>query len=190
MFSKDKGTFGYLKRQSVRIGILSLILIGFSAFIFAFGYIKTHDAKNLFTLLAVLGMLPGSKYIVSFIMQMKAEKYTCDKALYEKCEEIFKKSDFVRGYDFYLTSYKVNYPVPVCLVCDKSVICLLTDKKDTASLNEHVNKYLASNGIEGYKTYSFDDEEKFIRRITEVCSKFEPTDKDYEALNLMKNLSL
>lgn len=190
MFSKYKGTFGYLKKQPVRIGIMTLVLIGFSAFVFLFGYFKTHDVKNLFTLLAVLGMLPGSKSIVSFIVQLKAEKFSCEKDLYDKCEKIFAKGDFVRGYDFYLTSYKVNFPVPVCLVCDKSVICFLKGNKDTASLNDHINKYLATNGIEGYKAYSFDDEDKFIKRIGDVCDKFEPSEKDAEALNLMKNLSL
>ncbi len=190
MFSNNKGTFGYLKKQPVKVGLFALLLIGFSAFIFFFGYIKIHDVKNLFTLLAVLGMLPGAKALVSFIMQIKAEKYSCEKELYEKCEAVFSKGNYVRGYDFYLTSYKVNFPVPVCLVCDKSVICLLSDGKDTAQLNDHINKYLATNGIEGYKAYSFDDKDKFIKRITDVCDKFEPDEKDAEALNLMKNLSL
>lgn len=190
MFSKNKGTYGYLKKQPIKIGLFALLLIAFSGFIFLFGYFKSHDVKNIFTVIGVLGMLPGAKAIVSFIMQLKAEKFSCPKELFDKCDSLLKNSGLSYGYDFYLTSYKINYPIPVCVVCDKSVICYLNMKNETGSCSEHINKYLQSNAIEGYKAYVFDNEDKFIRRIGDVCDKFKPADKDAEALQLMKNLSL
>lgn len=190
MFSKYKGTYGYLKKQPVRTGLISLGMVAFSAFIFLFGYYKTHDVKNLFTLLAVLGMLPASKAIVSFIMSIKAEKYTCSKELFEITGPFLKDADVVHGYDFYLTSLKENFPIPVCIVCDKSVICYLTDKKLQSSCVEHINKYLDSNGFNDYKAFVLTEEDKFINRLKTASTSSETSEKDTLVLNLMKNLSI
>ena len=68
MFSKYKGEFKYLKKQPVRIGLLTLVLLLMCAGVFMIGYINKGDVKNIFTIIAVLGMLPVAKMIVSFIM--------------------------------------------------------------------------------------------------------------------------
>lgn len=190
MFSKYKGQYGYLKKQPVRIGILALLVILSSASVFLIAYITKGDSKNIFSLIAVLGMLPAAKLIVSFIIQMKAEKFSCTRELKEEFEKILGDSKVVYGYDFYLTSYKENYPALVCVVADGQIILLLTGKDNLIKeCREHVEKYLASNSINGYKVVVFDKTSKFFERM-EVVVKNEPVDADFTALALIKNLSL
>ena len=82
-FKKRKGTYGYLKKAPVFQGLLTILLLILPAGLFLIGYSITKDVKNLFTIAAVVGMLPAAKSIVSFIMYLRSEKYTCPESLYK-----------------------------------------------------------------------------------------------------------
>ena len=83
LFTKKKGTFQYLKKAPVWQGLLTIVLLMLPAGLFFIGYSITKDVKNLFTVVAVVGMLPAAKSIVSFIMFLRSEKWTCPQELYD-----------------------------------------------------------------------------------------------------------
>ena len=126
MFSNHKGEFKYLKKQPVRTGLLTLILLLMCAGVFMIGYINKGDAKNIFTVVAVLGMLPVAKLIVSFIMYIRAEKYSCKEELKDEIFEIVGDKKICLGFDFYLTSYKVNFPLLSAFVYALALFFLLS----------------------------------------------------------------
>lgn len=191
MFSNKKGIYGYLKKQPVRIGLLALLMIAVSAAIFVTGFIIYGSYKNYLTIPAVLGLLPASKLIVSFVMYLKAEKYTCSKELYDKVEAVLANYDVQRLYDLYLTSYKLNYPIPSCFVDDGSLIVYLScDKNLTKECKDHIEEYMSINSIKGFKVYVFDNEDKYLARAAKVSSADSSDANDGQVLNLMKNLSL
>lgn len=191
MFSGKKGKFGYLKKQPIKIGLFTLLIIAGCAGIFWIGYILTDTNKNIFTLAAVLGMLPAAKLIVSFIMYLKAEKFAISKTLYDKYEDLLKDTKLKYGFDLYLTSEKYNFPVSVCVIADKSIFLYLNSPKaDVNKCKEHVDKYLNNNKIQGYKVYPFSDEAKFYDRIKNVCEKYEFDENDIAPFELIKNLAL
>ena len=63
-----KGTFNYLDTQRKYEIARTIIYFAISISIFLAGYITTGTRKNLLTVVAVLGMLPASKSLVSVIM--------------------------------------------------------------------------------------------------------------------------
>jgi len=191
MFSKYKGEFKYLKKQPVRIGILTLILLIMCAAVFMIGYINKGDAKNIFTVVAVLGMLPVAKLIVSFIMYIRAEKYSCSEDLKNEISDIAKDKDFCLGYDFYLTSYKVNFPLLSVFVYDGSVIGMSGDSKtDAKECREHIEKYLANNNINGFKVYILENKDKYIDRLKSTDTAYAKSEADITAFALIKSISL
>lgn len=191
MFSKHKGEIGYLKKQTVRIGLLALLLLVLCAAIFMTGYIMHGSAKNIFTIIAVLGTLPVAKLLVSFILGIKAEKYSFNKDDAAFVKELFGEKDVLYGFDFYLTSYKTNFPLSSCFVFDETIIALSADKDmDMKECKDHIEKYLANNSINGIKVYILDSLEKYSDRIRSVKDDYSKTDKDLAAFNLIKNLSL
>lgn len=191
MFSNKKGQFKYLKTQPVRIGILTIILLGMCAAVFMIGFITRGNSKNIFTVVAVLGMLPVAKLIVSFIMCLKAEKYSCPKDIFETINSTLDNKDVCLGYDFYLTSYKENFPLYSCFVYDGSLIALSAKtNSDTKGCKEHIEKYLANNSIEGIKVYILDNKNIFLDRLKNVALDYKKSDKDLTAFALIKNLSL
>lgn len=191
MFSNKKGEFKYLKKQPVRVGLISLILLIMCAGVFMIGYINKGDAKNIFTIVAVLGLLPVAKLIVSFIMYIKAEKYSCGEDIKNEIDAIAGEKDFCLGYDFYLTSYKVNFPLLSAFVYDGSIICLSGDSKlDAKECREHIEKYLANNAINGFKVYILENKEKFYDRLRSVTGDYAKSEADLTAYTLIKNISL
>ncbi len=191
MFSNKKGQFKYLKTQPIRIGILTIILLFMCAAVFMIGFITKGTSKNIFTVVAVLGMLPVAKLIVSFIMCLKAEKNTCPKDIFDSVNEIIGNADLALGYDFYLTSYKLNFPLYSCFVYDGSLIALCADSKtDLKACKEHIEKYLKNNSIDGIKVYILDNKNIYFDRLKSVPSDYVKTEKDLTAYALIKNLSL
>ncbi|MCR4649561.1 MAG: hypothetical protein K5776_10845 [Lachnospiraceae bacterium] len=191
MFSSLKGKYGYLKKQPLRTGLLTLFMIACCAAVFLFGYITRGSERNIFTIIAVLGILPSAKMIVSFIMYLKNEKYAVSKDIYEKVEEYIKGKDVCYGYDFYLTSYKQNFCINTCFIFDGSLVCLSEDKKSNAKdIKEHIEKYMNQNSIDGYKIYILDNKEKYYDRIKSVDVGYKKSESDEKLYALMKNLAL
>lgn len=191
MFSNQKGKYRYLKTQPVRIGLLTVGFLLICAAVFMIGFLTKGSSKNIFTVIAVLGMLPVAKLIVSFIMCIKAEKYSCPEEIHNLINDTSKDLNICLGYDFYLTSYKTNFPIYSCFVYDGSMILLSGDSKtDSKECKEHIEKYLATNSIEGIRVYILDNKNTFIDRLKGVSKDYQKTEKDMTAYALIKSLSL
>ena len=155
------------------------------------GFLIKGSSKNIFTVVAVLGMLPVAKLIVSLIMYFKAEKHSCNKETFEKIEKCADGIDVCYGYDFYMTSYKIDFPVKSAVVFDDSLICLMNNtKSDSKDLKEHIEKYMANNSITGYKIFVLDNIERYCDRIKSISSDYAKTDSDIQVISLVKSLTL
>lgn len=191
LFSKKKGTFPYLKKAPVWQGIMTLILMLLPAGLFLIGYTRFGGAKNLFTVVAVVGMLPAAKSIVSFIMFLRAEKYSCPASLHHDVAPLEGKGAFI-GYDYYLTSYTSNFPLPVAAVGKGVLIAYLTHEKSKAGDCEtHIKEYLKKNDISDINVKVFDQEAKFTERLKTLSESEEAlTDNEAKAFALLSSLSL
>ncbi len=191
---KGKGSFGYLKKQAVKQGIIALADVAFCAALFCIGNFVFEKYATVFTITAVLGLLPGAKVLVSMFIFMKAEKFSCTKELYDRivkaisgCEE-----KVLCGVDFYLTSYEKNYPLSALLIRKGSLIAFTPSAKcDTAAAEKHIEEYMGKNGISGITVKVFSQEDKFTERFEKLCSEEIPVNANEEELyRLMQNLSV
>lgn len=194
MAEKGKGSFGYLKKQAVKQGLLALSMLAVCATVFLIGYFWLTQYATILTVIAVLGMLPVAKMIVSMILFMKAEKFSCSKELYEKLVEVAKdkKDELLCGFDFYLTSYDKNFPLSVALVRKGSLIAYTPwEKCDCNKCKEHFEAYMKKNGISGINVKIFAEENKFVERFTQLCEENMESNENEKALyRLLLNLSI
>ena len=192
MFSKFKGQKNYLKKQPLRIGAATVIMLLFCATIYLVGFFMAGGSpKNIMTVIAILGMLPVAKLIVSFIMYIRAEKYSCPGELVKNVEDAFTdKATY--GFDFFLTSEKKNFPLGSCFVYENSLIAYILDKNvKTSDCKEHIEKYLSNNSITGIKVYILSEESKFLERVKSVdLSSYQLSENEEKAFALIKSLSL
>ncbi len=188
-----KGQFGYLKKQAVTQGLYALGMVAVSAILFLCGYFWFPKFNTIFTVIAVLGMLPAAKFIVSMILFMRAEKHSCSLKIFEKTQAVIgNKAEELLGYDFYLTGYDKNFPLAVVFIKKGSLIALAANTKcDCNKAKEHIELYMKKNAISGIAVKIFNEEQKFIDRLSQLLSEeCETTDNEKQLYALMKNLSL
>lgn len=192
MAEKGKGSFGYLKKQTIKQGLFALGLLAVCATIFLIGFFWLTQHNTILTVVAVLGLLPVAKFIVSMILFMKAERFSCEQHLYEEVMKIAgdRKDDLLAGFDFYLTSYDKNFPLSVACVAKDCLIAYTPwEKCDCNKCKEHFEEYMKKNGISGISVKVFTDEKKFLERFKQVRDD-DTTENEKAMYRLLLNLSL
>lgn len=196
-----KGDYGYLGQQT-KWEILKVLIFFAAAFgVLFLGIHLTGDKNNLLTVVAVLGLLPAAKELITLIMFIRAGKFSCPHSLYEAVEgEIYNKEDaaydktdpLIIVYDLYMTGQEKNYPI-LSMCCRNKTLVGMADweKFDYKKAEEHIQIMLKQNSFKNVSVKIFSEKEKYINRLRELREK-EAADyeEDQAILRLMLNLSL
>ena len=180
LFSGDsyKGTYLYLDTQ--RKYEIARCVIGYaiSLGLFFAGYLATGTRKNLLTVVAVLGMLPASKALVSVIMFCRFKSF----------KEKIDIDPVLNAYDMVFTSEKVNYHVSHLCVSGGCIIGYIENGKfNESSFKDHVQSFLSAEKIGDMTIKIFTDKKAYMNRI----SSLENSDKtDAACMKVLKQIVL
>ena len=183
-----KGTYGYITKKRTQVLIMTLIMFAVSAALFIAGYVTTGSNQNLLTIVAVLGCLPASKSLVSFIMYFKASG--CSENAKERI--LPAEGELLGMYDMYFTSYKMNFPISHMVVEGKN-ICGVTEKSfDTKACEEHLETLLKQSGYKDLTVKIFTDINKYIDRLGQLnnIDREKTTRRDDEIRTVLYDISL
>ena len=184
----QKGEPDYLFRQKKLSTIKTLISYAVAVAIFIIGYLLTKTRENVFSVIAVLALLPASRNTVSMIMFLKTPAYNAD--IYNK---ILKSAGNVPViYHLYLTSYQKNYAMTCMTARGGNLIGFSEfDKCDVNSCKEHIEGILTQNGIKNInvKIFGKNDYKMFEERLKQLQAQ-EAGKHDEELLSLMCDISL
>lgn len=205
-----KGDFGYLEKQ-MHWELIKTLIFFVSAFgVLLIGILIAGTKNNLLTIVAVLGLLPAAKELITCIMFNKAKKYCCPQSLYDAVQEIVapggndikdhaqEKTDvgaeglLIVVYDLYMTSQEKDYPI-LSMCCHNKTLIGIADweKFDYKKAEEHIRIMLKQNGHKNIAIKIFSEQEKYISRMKELKEqKAENREADQAILRLMLNLSL
>jgi len=159
-----KGNYGYIAYKRKIELVIAIIMYAISGAVFAAGYITTGSQKNIMTIVAVLGVLPASKRLVSVIMFFRAGM--CSAALKQKIHGYEGRIRML--YDMYLTSEQNNFQLSNIVIKNKSVLALTETEKTNCKAGEaHIIDRLAADGIKNItvKIFSSKEAEKYISRV-------------------------
>ena len=184
-----KGQYGYLKEQTKKELIKTIVLFALSLSLFFIGRITTGSNKNMLTIVAVLGFLPASQYAVRAIMFLRAKG--CSEMVYKK---VTKVSDGLSVcYDLYLTSYKKNFQISQAVMKNKNLIGYTEDAKfDESACYEHLKSMFMKNGYKDITVKIFSDIDKYVERLSSLqeSEMEEKTRLQDDVLKLLKDISL
>lgn len=188
MKRKLKGEFGYIEYKR-NMTILKTILLYLTAvIIFYIGYHEIGKKENLFTVVAVLDLLPASRSLVSTIMYIKVPKFSED--FYKGVQSIIDQTDVKILYNLYLTSYKNNFALESVAVRGNNVIGLaVKDKCDINLCQTHIIDYAKKNNLSNITVKIFDDYKKYEERVSQL-NNLEASKKEQDIVNLLLDLSL
>ena len=183
MFRSKKGTPNYIKSGRIRQFSIALCLLLISVALYFAGIKATGSNKNALTYVAILGCLPAAKFMVNFVLFMKAKG--CSDALMDK----LVKAGFKGFYDLYFTTYKKNFQVSAAYYRKGTLIGITEDENcDTAACEEHLATSLKTAGFE-VTVKIFKDADKFMERYSDLSKLSDETDISFLKDNLL-NISI
>ena len=159
------------KRLLVTLGLFVL-----PAIVFIVGLVLADGNKsNIFTVVAVVGCLPGCRAAVGFIMMVMQKPV--DKAVYDAIEA--KKGKLLMGYEMYITQEKSSLMIEAAAFCGEEIACYTTRAKDQKQIEDcttYLNKIIRANG---YKCHVkiFDREKAFLERLDSLNRNYDELEK-------------
>lgn len=138
-----KGDFGYFSSEKKRRFLITVGLFSLPLLIFFVAWYANGTRMTVWTVLTVVGCLPGCKSMVSLIMILM--RHPMDEKLYKEIRK--HAGDLVMAYEMYMTFYEKSVYLDAVAVCGNTVVGYTSDPKaDTAYLAEQSQKIIRKNG--------------------------------------------
>lgn len=141
MFKREKGSYGYIKRCKKQ-DIIKMVLYVFVALgIFITGlFTNKMSYQNIFTILAILFVLPWARVLVEFIMFFPYK--TPEKESYDKVAAVAPKEAKVAS-DMVITSSEKSMGLSFVVIGNGYLFGLIMNEKQDVN---YIQKYL-KNGV-------------------------------------------
>lgn len=182
-----KGEYEYVKDHRMRICIFTAILFIISLSLYIAGYITTKSNKNYLTIVAILGLLPASKSLVSVIMNFRVKVTDIDFK-----NEIESRIGNLTGmFHMYFTSYDSNFYINHLVITDNSLIGFSDDSKfDEKKFKDHLEKHMKIDGIENITIKVFNDKNAYFKRLDELNKITDSNNTNTKLYNLLYSITL
>ncbi len=169
-----KGNYGYIKNRKLLTLLFTLACFGTSLGIFLIGWHVIGTKKNLWTIIAVLGCLPGAKSAVNTVMFLKAK--SCPAQAYEKIA--LHTGELCVYYELQFTSYERTYQVDSLAVCGKTICGYAGNPKCSPELcGKHIKTQLEQSGHQNYTVKIFASLDQYLERLDELQRLTSKTDE-------------
>ena len=131
-----KGDFGYFSSEKKRRLLITAGLFSLPLLVFFVAWAVNGTRMTVWTVLTVVGCLPGCKSMVSLIMILM--RHPMDRKLYEEIRK--HAGDLVMAYEMYMTFYEKSGYLDAVAVCGNTVVGYTSDPKvDISYLAEPVS---------------------------------------------------
>ena len=179
-----KGKFGYIvsKKKRMAAGVLAMLIVGIAVFLTGY-FLNNMSNRNIFTVAAVMFVLPGAKFLVGFIVvfpykSVTKEKYHSIKAHVGEGMELYT--------DMVITSAEKVMNLDFVAVGNKRVICLVgKEGQEISYIREYLSKGVDNWGS-GYKVKVLDSEKLFVGELDSIkkCQVNEEEEKNVKSFLL------
>ena len=178
---------GYLVRKRKREIIKTIFYFMIPIILFVAGYIATKSRLNLLTVVAILGMLPASRILVTTIMYIKSKGISEED--YTQIHELTQQ--LTGSYDNVFTTYEKTYEVPSVVVRSGNVCGYVAKEYKTLdALEKHLTISIKKEGY-SVNVKIFETLEAYKNRLQSL-NKLEESEKEKETavLRILHDISL
>ncbi len=189
MKNVPKGTPGYFKNRKIKTGMAMVSGYLLVLLLFFTGIIAFADRGNLFTVVAIVMMLPTGKMTVNFLMYPR--KGQADKAEFDEMCKSCDKLTFLA--DMLITPEKKSIELTYVAIDKAHILIYCTDKKmDTSYHGKYIKDFLKRSDIVTDVSF-YTDMNKFKKRLAAVNSSApeEYTSEDKQRIeNIAYNIKI
>ncbi len=172
-----KGTYGYVRYEKKRRLLVTIGMFVMPLAILIAGLIICNgDKNNIFTVIAVVGCLPGCKSMVGLIMMMMQKS-----AKKETVEEIQGHAgNLLMLYEMFFTKEQDSLMVDAVAVCGDEVVGYTTHAKSRKQIEDcekHIGKLLRANGYKNHVKI-FDQMKPYLERLDSLNRNYQELESD------------
>ncbi len=186
-----KGDYGYIQRQK-KVRLIRTIILYAAAFaILGIGlYLNNGSKRNVYTIIAMIGIIPSSMSLVSMIMMWMRKPM--EESLYREIRS--HAGSLMMMYELFLTTREKNLFLDAAAICGEYISAYTsTDPKkaDIPFMEEHIRTTMKSNGYHVFVKI-FTEKKHYLERLDSLAEKKEEyeRDTDYEVRAVMQAISL
>ena len=175
MKKRSKGEWGYIRSQRIRVLIMTVILYICALGLYLIGYCTLHTRKSLWTIFAILSVLPASKSLVNLIMFMRFKSLTAE--IHDRIHSCAGQLAII--YELPFTTYEKTYFVDAIACAGNTAAgCYLgkpsgkkSHEQDLKDLCIHLENVLKNDGYKDFTLKIFDNIDDFTDRLKEMDNK-------------------
>ena len=196
MKKRSKGEWGYIRSQRIRVLIMTVILYICALGLYLIGYCTLHTRKSLWTIFAILSVLPPSKSLVNLIMFMRFKSLTAE--IHDRIHSCAGQLAII--YELPFTTYEKTYFVDAIACAGNTAAgCYLgkpsgkkSHDQDLKDLCIHLENVLKNDGYKDFTLKIFDNIDDFTDRLKEMDNKLSTkrSVNDEGMLNTFRAVSL
>ncbi|MBR0399167.1 MAG: hypothetical protein IJI10_13055 [Eubacterium sp.] len=178
----QKGEYGYIKRQK-RVRLIRTVLFFVAAFavFFAGVYLNHGDKRSIYTVIAMVGVIPAAMAAVSAIMIWL--RPSMDAELYRRISSVSGNLQML--YELFLTTREKNLYLDAAVITGDQVVAYTHEDVSTADLHffeEHITRSLRTSGLKrSVKIFDSGNQKQFLSRI-EILNDRQPPESDTDYL--------
>lgn len=168
----EKGSFQYINKKRIFETIKTILMFACAIGLYLIGFITLKTNKSLWTIFAVLSVLPAAKSAVSMIMFFRYSSINKDE--YDLIEN--NRGVVPTNYEYVFTTSEKSYFVKAASCLDNTIIVLLENKKNkdmSKELKEHIVAAIDREGFKGYSLKVYSNINDFSSRLREMNDKLE-----------------
>ncbi len=178
---------GYLANKRKREIIKTVIFFAVPISLLIAGILTTKTRMNVLTIVAVLGMLPASRILVTTIMYIKSKGISDED--YAQIKDLTRA--VTGSFDNVFTTYEKTYEVPSVVVRSGNVCGYVTKEYKTLdALEKHLTTCIKKEGY-SVNVKIFENLDAYKTRLQSL-SKLEESEqeKDLAILQILHDISL
>ena len=163
-----KGKVGYIRKEKVRRAFITALafMLPLGLYFIATGYYGSN--QNIFTIVAVLGILPAAKFMVGWIVILPQK--SAPAGIVAITED--KAGDLVHGYELVVTAYEGRMQLDAVVICGNECVCYssIGDPKQFEFMEKHISGILNANEYYNVNVKIFNEERNYTDRITRLAA--------------------
>ena len=178
----QKGEYGYIKRQK-RVRLIRTVLFFVAAFtVFFVGvYLNHGDKRSIYTVIAMVGVIPAAMAAVSAIMIWL--RPSMDAELYRNISSVSGNLQML--YELFLTTREKNLYLDAAVITGDQVLAYTHEDVSTADLRffeDHITRSLRTSGLKrSIKIFDSSNQKQILSRI-EMLNDRQPAESDTDYL--------
>lgn len=181
----EYGRINAEKRKNI-IGALSMVAIGVAIFVLGL-FLNKFEKSNIFTVIAVLFVLPMARYLTTVIVLLPYK--TPDKTLYDQVKGVIPQGSVLFS-DYVFTSGERAMGMSFFVLTGNELIGLaMSQKEKTEKMTEYLSTELKRRAIPG-KVTVHKETEKFLNALKKIDKATRTEAEMQELIEFLRSLAV